>query len=229
MTTARLDLIQLTQDGFAVGEIKPANAAGLFQGDADLIWYEQQIQRIIRHRSVRGLRVSRMLVPAPPGPYVFPNPGLPPQCQQEMFVQRWPTPGGIYAYSCEPDYSVLVRNPMCRCRRGRQPDPVRVPARAPAPQPARAPRSTMELIREFVETVGRGVDDVDRAADRFAREHPEFAAGLAAALATAAVALVVLTILEDIGTGGVGIADDPASFAAAWALLRAGLRMAGAM
>lgn len=41
----------------------------------------------------------------------------------------------------------------------------------------------------------------------------------AGALTVAAAGLVVATIAEDVGTGGVGILDDPASFAAAGAML----------
>src|SRR4051794_28006457 len=53
----RLDLAVPTAEGFDIGEIKPANAAGLIGGDRDLLWYEIQLQRLF------NMRVGRMRLP----------------------------------------------------------------------------------------------------------------------------------------------------------------------
>jgi hypothetical protein len=47
-----------------------------------------------------------------------------------------------------------------------------------------------------------------------------------AVLLVGAVALIVGTLVEDVGTGGAGVADDPISFAAAAEMMRQGARMA---
>ncbi|MFL5899997.1 MAG: hypothetical protein ACJ75S_02185 [Solirubrobacterales bacterium] len=56
-------------------------------------------------------------------------------------------------------------------------------------------------------------------------QHPEVVGYIKAAMIGAAIAIVVATIIEDIATLGAGILDDPASFAAAWALVRAALEI----
>ena len=215
----RLDLVMPTPTGFDIGEIKPANAAGLLQADLDLMWYEAQISRFF------NMRVGRMTLPPPPMSLVFPNPQAPGCPAQQLNVMRWPQPGGIYLYSCEPDFSVLVRDPRCRCR-SRQREPVPVPVPAPAPRPVRAPKTVLEKVREFVDGVVAGGRDAEEAARRFLEENPDVARYLAAAAIGGAIIIVVLTLAEDIATLGAGIADDPASFAAAFALVRVAQQMA---
>ena len=217
----RLDLAQPTPTGFNIGEIKPANAAGLLQADVDLMWYEAQIRRLF------GMRVGRMTLPPPPMSLVFPNPQAPGCPAQGLTVERWPQPDGIYVYSCEPDFSELVRDQRCRC--GRRREPVRVPVPVPAPEPARrpvrAPRTVLEKIRDFVNDAVEGGRNAEEAARRFLEENPEVRQYLAAALIGAAILIVIITLAEDIATLGAGLLDDPASFAAAFALVRVAQQM----
>jgi hypothetical protein len=48
---------------------------------------------------------------------------------------------------------------------------------------------------------------------------------VAGVIIVAAVAIIVATIIEDIASLGAGVLDDPASFAAAFGLVRAALTM----
>ena len=125
----RLDLMVPIRDGFAIGEIKPANVVGLLQGDLDLFWYEDQLRRL-------GFRVERLnLAPPPPFPFVDPQA---PDCPQELTVARLDGPQGLYVYSCEPDFRVL--RPRCRCRRKRREDePERQRQVAAEPKPEQKP------------------------------------------------------------------------------------------
>ncbi len=189
------------------------------QADLDLMWYEAQISRFF------NMRVGRMRLPPPPISLTFPNPQAPGCPAQQLNVIRWPQPAGIYLYSCEPDFSVLVRDPRCRCR-SRRPQPVPVPVPVPAPRPARAPRPVLERVREFIDGVVAGGRDAEEVARRFLQENPDVARYLAAAAIGGAILIVVLTLAEDIATLGAGIADDPASFAAAFALVRVAQQMA---
>lgn len=87
----RVDLVMPTADGYDIGEINSANAAGLLAGDRDLLWYEMQIRRLF------NMRVGRMTLPPPPISLTFPisQAGCP---AQALFVERWPEPAGIYTY-----------------------------------------------------------------------------------------------------------------------------------
>ena len=227
----RLDLALPTPLGLLIGEIKPANPAGLLQGDIDLFWYENQLR--LFHLPVAG----RLTLPPPPPPIVFPNPGLPGSCYQELTIL--PPVHGIYMYYCEPDFAVLRASPACQCKpRVPVPVPVRVPARVPArrrvPVPGLVPslgpspipdRRVLEAIRDFIREVVRTGEDAEQAARRFLRAHPEVLEYLAYAMIGVAVVVVVATIIEDILTLGAGLLDDPASFAAAAALVRAAMEI----
>ncbi len=68
--------------------------------------------------------------------------------------------------------------------------------------------------------------DAEEAARRFLEANPDVARYLAAAAIGGAIIIVVLTLAEDIATLGAGIADDPASSAAAFALVRVAQQMA---
>jgi hypothetical protein len=206
----RLDLAVPTAEGFDIGEIKPANAAGLLDGDRDLLWYELQLARLF------NMRVGRMTLPPPPMTLSFPNPQAPGCPSQELIVERWPQPGGIYVYSCEPDFSVLVRDERCRCDRRRRPVPDPVPVPAPERRPVRAPRTALQKVRDFINEVVEGGANAEEAARQFLRDNPE----VRYYLIGAAVLIVVVTLAEDIATLGAGLLDDPASFAAALALVR---------
>ncbi len=88
-----------------IGEIKPANPAGILQGDLDLFWYEEQLRKL-------GFDVGRLTLPPPVEAIPFPT-LAPPPCQpfQELFVD--PPAHGIYTYWCIPDFAQLVG--QCPC------------------------------------------------------------------------------------------------------------------
>ena len=234
----RLDLAALAGPALAIGEIKPANLAGQIQGDLDLRWYEEQLWE-----RDPPIPTTRLRYKPPNEPIPFDDPeaiGCP--YAQKLYVN--PPVHGIYTYYCEPDFRVL--RPRCRCRTPlRNPQTVPAPVLVPTPAPVGVPRTAPELvpvggpvhipqgipappepvadkIRRFLrEVVELGLDTAAAARD-FLEENADVLAFLAAiALVVGAVAIVLGTLAEDVATGGVGIADDPASFAAASALLAA--------
>ncbi|WP_157558503.1 hypothetical protein [Microscilla marina] len=69
------------------------------------------------------------------------------------------------------------------------------------------------------QTITKGID-FDIAIRDFLKKYPK----VKYFLAGAAALIMILTIIEDILTFGAGIADDPASFALAWALIKAATR-----
>ena len=243
----RLDLMVPFLDGFAIGEIKPANLAGQLTGDLDLFWYEDQLTAF-------GFKVTRLILPPPLLGIPFVDP-LAINCPtQQLYV--YPPVQGIYHYYCEPDFAVLRRQCRCRNQPRRVPRPVPVPVPAPSPvgSPRTAPetvpvpgpglvpepvggpvfppiftpppRHVRDLIRDFIRKVVELGLDAEAAARQFLEENAEVLAFLGAiALVVGAVAIVIGTLAEDVGTGGVGILDDPASFSAAAALLAAAAAM----
>ncbi len=145
----RLDLATPIADGYAIGEIKPANAAGLLQGDLDLFWYEDEIQKY-------GLHTERMILPPPLAPIVFPNP-VPPTCPPQLLFVNPPV-HGIYTYFCEPDFKVLVRDPGCGCRdkgeeRKKQAEAAsQAPSKATAAVPGKAKETGKQQVSTSEET-----------------------------------------------------------------------------
>jgi hypothetical protein len=111
-SNARLDLYDPVGDGdvATIGEIKPANFAGLLTGDLDLLWYEDQIAQL-------GDTVGRMNLPPPFGPLSFPT--LAPRgCTQHQALYVDAPTNGVYTYWCLPDYTQLVAE--CNCKRGKR-------------------------------------------------------------------------------------------------------------
>lgn len=224
----RLDLAVAVPGGLEIGEIKPANPEGYINGAADMAFYITALRAIFPNQNIRPL--TRVL---PPEVTIFPNPQVPTCPLQTLFVN--PPIDGVYGYYCRPSYSQLVGNPNCNCRRGGQRVPVPVPVpvpqtegerervrvRPPMPMPGPRPipvasRSTYEEIKNFIERVVRSGENAEEAARRFLTEHPE----VRNMLIGAAIVIVLATIGEDLLTLGLGIFDDPASFAVAYALVR---------
>jgi hypothetical protein len=113
----RLDLAMLTgPNTFGIGEIKPANPAGLMSGDSDLFWYEDQLRAL-------GFAVGRLVLPPPLAPIPFPT-LAPPPCPATHDLYVDPPVHGVYTYWCIPDFAELVG--QCPCRQP-PPPPVRVP------------------------------------------------------------------------------------------------------
>lgn len=193
---ARLDIAVATPTGLQIGEIKPANASGYAQGADDMAFYLTAVQSMFPSQSVRPLTL-----PLPPSITIFPNPQVPSCPLQELFVN--PPIGGVYGYFCRPSYGQLVGNPNCRCA-----------PKIPPPVPVR--QEALEKIRDFLRRVVTSGEEAEAAARGFLRENPE----VKYLLVGAAIAIIVATIAEDIATLGAGLLDDPASLAAAYALVR---------
>jgi Domain of unknown function (DUF4157) len=223
----RLDLAVATPEGIEIGEIKPANAQGYVQGAADISFYYAALHAIYPNSSIKPLTLV-----LPPEVTEFPNYQVP-NCPLQMIYVNPPV-DGIYGYYCRPSYDQLVGNPNCRCGGRQLPEPIPVPIPVPLPirvpetererrpivgprpVPVPATRSIREEITDFIQRVVRSGENAEEAARRFLQEHPE----VKYVLIGAAIGIVLGTILEDIATLGAGIADDPASFAAAYALIR---------
>lgn len=198
----KLDLADLDgPEHMSVGEIKPANATGLIQGDLDLLWYEDQLHFL-------GMSTSRMILPPPFVTLPFPT-RAPPGCPQtqELFID--PPVNGVYTYYCEPDYSSLIIE--CDCRNGRR---VRVPV------PVAVPRTTVERIRDFVRNVIDTGGDVEAAARAFLQANPDLVSTIQATAIAAIIGLVVGMLAEDIASLGTAIVNNPLVVAAITALYR---------
>jgi uncharacterized protein DUF4157 len=103
-----------------IGEIKPLDDAGV---QADIGREKLKDYAREMHLSQQYDEVFRMRDSPPRGPLFFENPMNPPGCPQQVInVQR--TEPGLYQYYCEPPFSQLVRNPLCRCSlRREEPEP----------------------------------------------------------------------------------------------------------
>ena len=111
------DLVLPTPTGFKVGEIKPANPEGYFEGEAKLTIYEGLLKELYKKINPT-LTVERLdLVPPPPLPYVEPASLT---CRQLLVVG--PSVRGVYGYLCEPPFSFALRQ-RCRCEGDKQPPP----------------------------------------------------------------------------------------------------------
>ena len=103
------DLILPTPTGLRLGEIKPANPEGYFEGEAKLKIYEELLRE--RYRKVNpGMTVERMNL-SPPKPTVFVEPASL-ICRQALIVG--PAVRGVYGYLCLPPFSSGLRK-RCRC------------------------------------------------------------------------------------------------------------------
>jgi len=120
----------------------------------------------------------------------------------EIVTQQYPDAPGVIVY--------------WKRRRKRQPETEKVRVRQPMPATDRTWQDALRAIKKFLEDVVQGGLDAEAAAQRFLQENPwvqDFLIG-------AAITIVVATIIEDIVTLGAGLLDDPASMAAAFALVR---------
>lgn len=125
------DLILPTPTGFKVGEIKPANPEGYFEGEAKLVIYEGLLKEFYKKINP-NLTVERMdLVPPPPLPYVEPASLT---CTQLLVVG--PPVRGVYSYLCQPPFSFELRQ-RCRCEGDK-----------PPPPPVRQEQEVKEKVKE---------------------------------------------------------------------------------
>jgi hypothetical protein len=139
--SGRLDLASpIALDEIAIGEIKPANLAGVLQGDLDLFWYEDQLRGL-------GMKTQRLRLPPPLEPIPFPT-LAPPNCPQYQNLYVDPPFEGVYTYWCIPDFSQLIKTCKCNDKRRKpkervleNPVPVPVPVPNPVPRERHAPHS----------------------------------------------------------------------------------------
>ena len=192
----RLDLVLPTPTGMQIGEIKPGNAQGYLDGQADMLWYLAALRKAFPKSTITPL-----MLPIGPDIGPFPNPRSPDCAPQQLRVN--PPVNGVYGYTCSPTFSQLKRSGRCGCDGKRQ--------KAPAKDPVRT--TITDFIRELVRTG----ESAATAIPEFLRTHPEARDWLIAA----GVTIIVATILEDLATLGVGLVDDPATLSIALALIRA--------
>jgi hypothetical protein len=103
------------------------------------------------------------------------------------------------------------------------------PEKVPVPIPKKEREPVLRKVEQFIRRVVASGEDAYEAAKEFLKNNPDvlryiknIAAGV---MIVAAVAIIVVTIIEDIASLGAGVLDDPASFAAAFGLVRAALAM----
>jgi hypothetical protein len=109
--------------------------------------------------------------------------------------------------------------------RKKKPQPKRVPVWVPEAE--REP--VLRKMERFIRRVVASGENAYESAKQFLENNPDVVRYISnivgGALIVAAIAIIVATILEDIGSLGAGILDDPASFAAAFGLVRAALTL----
>lgn len=144
---------------------------------------------------------------------------------EAITVQQYPQFPGVVVYHRRKRpqrVPVPVRRRAPRTVPQNAPQPA--PQQAPQPLPQPIPVPVMQQIEEFIhEVVETGVN-AEQAANRFLRDHPE----LVYVVAGLSIGIFLATIAEDILTLGAGIADDPATMGAAWALWQAARAMQAA-
>jgi hypothetical protein len=104
-----------SQKTISIGEIKPLDDAGKQVGIAreKLKDYARELKA---NTSLQFDEVIRMTDSPPAGPIPFFNPSHPPGCPPQMIYVQMTEPG-IYQYYCEPPFSTLVKNPLCKCKK----------------------------------------------------------------------------------------------------------------
>lgn len=190
-----LDLMTINGNDIQIGEIKPANALGLVNGESDLVWYETQIRAVMGNH----MRVTRMILPPPLNTLPFPTlaPASCPQFQ-ELFVM--PSANGVYTYYCEPDYSFLIRE--CDCRSGRR-VPRTVPVTVPEPR-TEEERGRLRRLQEFIQELIESGGALEPAIRRFLNDNRD----LINFVLAAGVAALIAVFGKDIVTAGTTIFTD---------------------
>ena len=149
----------------------------------------------------------------------YPAHTIPINSNEELVVRQYPQFPGVVVYyqrrrQVPEPFPVPVPEP------GRQTDEDQRRSNSPQQQPVLIPQSAMQQIREFLRQVVESGQNAEDAAQKFLQQHPE----LVYVIAGAAIVIFLATIAEDILTLGAGIADDPATIAAAAALWRTAMQ-----
>jgi len=95
----------------------------------------------------------------------------------------------------------------------------------PVPAPVIVPQSIKDKFRELIERLKRNLQNADKIIAEYLQQHPELLTYIKAVAIGAGVAIIVATLLEDILTGGLGIADDWASFMLAKRIIKYALAL----
>lgn len=88
------------------------------------------------------------------------------------------------------------------------------------PLPAPVPQSISDKIRHLVYRLKNNTNKFKEVIAQYLKENPDLVGYIKGAAFTSAVAIIVGTILEDIFSGGAGIADDWVSFKMAYDIIR---------
>jgi Domain of unknown function (DUF4157) len=103
-----------------IGEIKPLDDAGVQAGIARQK-LKDYARELMANPELGYDEVFRMRDSPPSERIPFFNPNNPPGCPpQIIYVKR--TEPGIYQYYCEPPWSDLVKDPLCKCRKKKEDD-----------------------------------------------------------------------------------------------------------
>lgn len=94
------------------------------------------------------------------------------------------------------------------------------PRTSPDLQPVRVPENIHQKIKKFLEKIEQSTQNLDKEITIFLQQNPEVITYLKAVAVGTAAVIIVGTIVEDVVTLGAGIADDFASFALAYRLVR---------
>jgi hypothetical protein len=132
------DLVLNTPTGFKVGEIKPANPEGYFEGDAKIEIYRNIITRQFPSLTFEPLD----LPPVPPIPFVdLQALGCPPQA---LYVS--PPVRGVYGYLCVPPFQQLRAE--CKCKNDQKPRPF--PKKQEQDERKKSPRKERRTLPDLV-------------------------------------------------------------------------------
>jgi hypothetical protein len=82
------------------------------------------------------------------------------------------------------------------------------------------PQNIIDKLKNLAQRLKNNLNNAEYEIQRFLKQHPELVTFIKNAAITAGVAIIIGTIVEDILTAGVGIADDWACFLAGYKLIR---------
>jgi hypothetical protein len=171
-------------------EIKPDNAQGKIDGEAEVDRYVKKANQFCRNT----------LGPLPPeAPWLKGNnytKTILPSINPTQYLVADKIAPGVIGYSYESK------------------------ANNPSPLPVVVPSTVLDKLKNLVERLKNNLADADRIIAEYMAEHPELVTYLKAASIGAAVGIVVGTIIEDFFTLGAGTLDDWPCFVLAYRIVR---------
>lgn len=185
------DLVRWNAGILEVAEIKPASFGCAIDGEAQLFGYITQGNAPdppqTAWRAAHGIFSVVPMLPTTYTPLSIITPGF-------SIMISWCTPG-------------LMVYKVTRRQRQRERQRQRQEQRSTTEQPAtrRQEQSNWDMVIEFIEGIIHAGGNVEESIRRFLTENPQ----LIDFIIWAGIGGIVATILEDIATAGIGIADDP--------------------